>query len=620
MSAILSSSIILQICSLFYIILLLVVYFSKKRLESKENRIYISLMITIFVGLILDILCIFTMVNIESLAFLNEIVTRLYLLYYLVWIIVFTYYIITVSRKKTGSEENKTKWPMTKKISMLLFGIVCVIIVSLPQEYHFTDGGMNSSGLGINIVYGIVGISIAVSFISMVNYVVKNKRDVSVKKYIPLIVFMIVGTISMIIQKYNPTLILIPSVETFVTFLMYFTIENPDLKMINELNVARDQAEKANIAKTDFLSSMSHEIRTPLNAIVGFSQILSESDISEQAKEEVSDIVMASQNLLEIVNGILDISKIEANKLEIINTEYNFKTIFNELASLTKARLGEKPLELRFVYDETIPPVLYGDKTRIKQIALNLLTNAVKYTKEGWVEFKIGSIKKDGVCRIIISVEDSGIGIKPEKIDKLFTKFERLDIERSDTIEGTGLGLAITKKLVNLMGGQIVVQSIFGQGSKFTVAIDQKISNKKVTDTGQLDIIDESKQVIIPSVKVLVVDDNKINLKVAHRFLEKYQCQIEEVDNGQSCLDKISAGEKFDLILLDDMMPRMSGIETLKKLREIPGFNIPTVALTANAISGMREKYLSEGFDEYLPKPLDKKDLDKVIRKFLVED
>lgn len=380
-----------------------------------------------------------------------------------------------------------------------------------------------------------------------------------------------------------PGLLLITSVFVYSTIIMYFTIENPDLKMIEELNAAKDTAEKANNAKTDFLSNMSHEIRTPLNAIVGFSQGLLEEDLPPSAKEEVEDIINASQSLLQIVNGILDISKIEANKLEIVNTEYSFKKVFDELVTLTKGRIGDKPLEFRYNYDHSIPPVLYGDHVRIKQIILNLLTNAVKYTKQGYVDFNISSVCNGDVCRLIISVEDSGIGIKKENIDKLFNKFERFDLEKNITIEGTGLGLAITKKLVELMNGQIVVQSKYGEGSKFTAAIDQRIIPKTLEELSEdLSSNEDTSTFVGCGNKILVVDDNMINLKVAARLLKTYNVDVELVTSGKECINKILEGNMYELILLDDMMPHMTGVETLKNLQKIIGFNIPTVALTAN--------------------------------------
>ena len=471
---------------------------------------------------------------------------------------------------------------------------------------------MGVSGIGTNVVYGFA----TFYFIMIIVIFLINFKKVKItKKYIPFIALLILMIVAMYVRNVSPTLIVLPAIIIYIDLIMYFTIENPDVKMLEEVKIAKEQAEKANHAKTDFLSSMSHEIRTPLNAIVGFSQALMEEDIPESAKEEAKDIMSASETLLELVNSILDISKIEANKIEIIEKEYNFKEMFDDLVSLTKARMGEKPLEFNVYYDSTIPPVLYGDNVRVKQIILNLLTNSVKYTKQGYIDFKVSSFKKDGVCRLIVSVEDSGIGIKKENIDRLFKKFERFD-EKNTTVEGTGLGLAITQRLVELMRGKIVVQSIHGKGSKFTFIVDQKIVEGKTS----LEPVVEQKsnvKVDLTTKRILLVDDNNLNIKVASRLLSTYKMQIDTCLSGFECIDKINAGEKYDLILLDDMMPKMSGVETLQKLKQMESFNIPTVALTANAIAGMKEKYLADGFDDYLSKPIEKPELNRVIEKFL---
>ena len=606
-------SIFFQLCSLFYIFLLIVVYFSKKRLKSVENRLYILLAITNFLGLLLDIFSVLTIRNMNTHPILNFYISKFYLIYLLTWITLFTIYIFIISTKNKSNA--KTKEYITKifTIFSIIYSLLVIAIIVLPLYYFNENNVVYSYGPSASLLYIVSGIYMIIWIICMIS----NLKNIKSKKYFPIFAYMIIGIAVIYIQMNNPGLLLMSSMETFVTFLMYFTIENPDLKIIEELNIARDQADKANNAKSEFLSNMSHEIRTPLNAIVGFSQALEEENLPDEAKDEVKDIIMASQSLLEIVNGILDISKIEANKLEIVNAEYDFNKVLEELVALTRARMGDKPLQFKTSFDPTIPTVLYGDHTRIKQIILNLLTNAVKYTKEGYINFKVDSVIKEDVCRLIISVEDSGIGIKEENINKLFSKFERFDLEKNITIEGTGLGLAITKKLIDLMNGKIVVQSVYGKGSKFTVAIDQNIVK---TPTITIKDQNEHKEIAtfdVSGKKLLVVDDNKLNLKVATRLLKEYNVVVETIDNGFECIDKIKNGEVFDLILMDDMMPKMTGTETLQKLKEIDGYNIPTIALTANAISGMKEKYVGAGFDDYLSKPIDKLELNRVINDFL---
>ena len=383
--------------------------------------------------------------------------------------------------------------------------------------------------------------------------------------------------------------------------------------MNRELQIARDQAEKANAAKTEFLSSMSHEIRTPLNAIVGFSDCILEAENLAEAKSNANDIVHASETLLEIVNGILDISKIEAGKIEIINAKYNAPNTYLELAKLITPKMVEKGLDFSYNIAPDLPNTLMGDPANIRKIVTNLLSNACKYTDRGFVHYEVNCVNSNGVCKLIISVEDSGRGIKKESMEKMFTKFQRLDEDRNTTIEGTGLGLAITKQLTELMGGRILVHTVFGQGSKFTVVINQKIEKDDLTEKKNV-----KTTLDLNNVKLLVVDDNQLNLKVASKLFERFNANhIVTCESGFDCLDRIKRGEVYDVILLDDMMPKMSGVETLAELKKIPGFRIPVVALTANAISGMREKYLSEGFDDYLAKPIEKNEFIRVMNELL---
>lgn len=600
------------ISGLFCIVLLMILFFSKSRIDSKETKLYGFMLISSFFDIILVLAeLIITYYFLDDVnMYLVKGLNKIDFIHYIMWPTLLSLYTIYVTYL------DEEKYNKAKKIFLTLDIIAIFIEFMLPINIISTKEAMGVTGIGPAFVFLISSFYVIVNIIILI----KNYKKIKNKKNLPFLFFLIFIIIAMLLRVYNPTLIVIPAIIVYINMIMYFTIENPDVKLIEEIKIAKESAIKASNAKTEFLSNMSHEIRTPLNAIVGFSEALqSDERIPVEAKEDIKDIVMASDSLLEIVNGILDISKIEADKLEIINTTYSPKKVFDELVVLTRGRLGfEKKIEFKTSFSSDIPATLYGDYARVKQIVLNLLTNAVKYTNEGYINFTVEcvNINKD-LCRLIISVEDSGIGIKKDKIDKLFTKFERLDEERNITIEGTGLGLAITKKLVELMHGKMVVQSIYGKGSKFTVSLDQKIvATKEKEEIKEKTVVKGNYK----GKRVLVVDDNKLNLKVAERLLREYNLFVDEVASGFDAIDRINMGVPYNLILMDDMMPKMSGCETLKELKKNKDFHTKTVALTANAISGMREKYLSVGFDDYLAKPIKKEELEVILDKYLRED
>ena len=602
------------ICMLF-ITLLSITYYRKKRVENTETKIYSALLTINIIALLSELIFYYYFQN-SKVGIGLEISEKAYYASTIIWMYLITLYNFALS--KQYSKLKIYDWSYGKKRNAILISLTIIIvsIISLPITRTIEDGVLTKSG---GLAPGMMFLLCFLLLIINIILVIKNLKKLGKDKNLPMIVLFLVLGIEMIFAGMGVNLLLITLPMTLVSHLMYHTIENPDVKMLEEVSIAKEQAEKANVAKSEFLSNMSHEIRTPLNAIVGFSESLKEDNIPEESKEKVNDIITASGNLLEIVNGILDISKIEANKLEIINKEYEPKEVFKELVSLTKARIGDKGLDFQVNIDETIPSVLYGDATRVKQIILNILTNAVKYTKEGYVSFTISSIIKDNVCRLIISVEDSGIGIKQESISKLFSKFERLDVEKQLTIEGTGLGLAITKKLLDLMNGTIIVQSIYGKGSKFTISLDQRIiSFEEPLENKQPEV--ESQIIDANGAKLLIVDDNEMNIKVAMTLLKKYHFDIDYCFSGLACIAKIKENQKYDIIFLDDMMPQLTGRDTLKKLKENQTFNTPVIALTANAITGMKEEYLSSGFNDYLSKPIEKKELERIIKKFIMND
>ena len=607
------TGIIFPICAIPFSILINVLFIKKEHADNYETKIYKLLIILNFIGLILELLCTVGSLIYSQHPIIASAIYKTYLIYLISWTGLFTYYVYKISINK----EAKKIW---RSLAGMISILSCIFVYILPIEVVIKDNFQTRYTTGASVTFTYLICSVLVGFIIITLF--RNIKNLLNKKYLPVFILLILGTATIIIQKVFPQLLLMTYVETLICSIMYFTIENPDMKLVEALQKAKDEADRANHAKTDFLSSMSHEIRTPLNAIVGFSDCVNNATTLDEAKENAKDIVNASKTLLEIVNGILDISKIESGKLELNLSSYDARSTFEELATLIEGKAKEKEIKFTYYIDPNVPKVLYGDYNNVKKIITNLLSNAVKYTDKGFIRYEITCVNTDDMCRLIVSVEDSGRGIKKEAVDQLFTKFQRMDEDKNTTIEGTGLGLAITKQLVDLMGGKIVVHTVYGSGSKFTAMIPQKISNEviEVKPEVKKEVKVLKKDVNLTDVKILIVDDNNLNLKVASKLLERYNANnITTVNSGFECLDKISSGEKYDLIFMDDMMPKMSGAETFAKLKEMPGFITPVVALTANAISGMRENYLELGFDEYLAKPIEKEALIKVLNKVLEE-
>lgn len=406
----------------------------------------------------------------------------------------------------------------------------------------------------------------------------------------------------------------------------YVAKKNEQLEAANkEAEEARQEAIAANAAKDKFLAHMSHEIRTPINAVLGMDTMILRESKEMHVKEYALDIQNAGQSLLSLINDILDFSKIESGKLEIINVEYDFSSLIHDISNMVKAKVESKKLELNIRVDENLPSKLLGDDVRLRQVLVNLLNNAVKYTLEGSITLKAEG-RVDGRNVILdFSVEDTGIGIKEEDMPKLFAEFQRIEEKRNRSIEGTGLGLSITTQLLGLMGSKLNVESEYGKGTKFFFTIKQQIVDS--TPIGNLEkrIMEQSREYsytaafVAPNANVLVVDDNLVNLKVFVNLLKPTRMAIDVVDRGQACLEMI-ANKHYDLIFLDHMMPGMNGIETLHRMKELEGNKCegsPVIALTANAITGAKEMYLAEGFDAFLSKPINPEKLEQMIIKLL---
>ena len=405
-------------------------------------------------------------------------------------------------------------------------------------------------------------------------------------------------------------------------------LQNKLLEKANkDADLARHEALAANEAKGKFLAQMSHEIRTPINAVLGMDEMILRESKEQNVREYAMDIYTAGQSLLSLINDILDFSKIDSGKMEIVPVEYDISSLIHDLVNMTSQRAADKGLSLEVEADAQIPSRLYGDDVRIRQILINILTNAVKYTHEGTVWLRVHSRVMNETALLYFEVEDTGIGIKAEDLPKLSAEFERIEEDKNRNIEGTGLGMSITIQLLALLGSRLHVESTYGKGSKFYFELEQKI----IDDTPIGDFASNVQQMAqdfhyeaalyAPDAKLLVVDDNVVNRKVLRNLLKETAIQVTEAASGAECLQLVQENQ-FDLIFLDHMMPEMDGVETLhcmKALPEYPCKDTPVVVLTANAVSGAKEAYLSEGFDDFLSKPIVPDKLEAMLLKMLPE-
>ena len=584
-----------------------------------ENNVYIILVFFTLIGIGMELLLVYKANFLNEHILFKSFISKGFLVVQEFWVGLLSLYTYMFTRKV--NKENFNEY--VNKIFLHLLPLIVLMIVTcwLPIEYKYSDS-LNTilytygHGTKVVLVTGILYIGLSIF------YVMKNSNDINIrdKRLIPVYVYIVVSTFVAILQQYEPTMIMLSFAESWILVLMYFTIENPDAKLKELEEQAKNAAIMASRAKSEFLSSMSHELRTPLNAIVGLSEDVESfrDHVPVDVQEDSTDIINASNTLLELIGGILDLSKIESGKLEIVESDYAPKEEIESLVKIQRTKVAEKPLTFNTNISPEIPDVLFGDRLRIKQILNNLISNAIKYTEKGKIDFTVTWNKE--LSALDIKVADTGRGIKEEDKDKLFAKFERLQVEKVSSVQGTGLGLAITKDLIELMGGTIDVDSVFGQGSTFHVIIPQKIGNKEALD--KLKAEQENsvpKNLNYTGMRMLVVDDNPLNIKVLKKAIKTFNFTIDEGTNGKEAIDRIKAGNKYDIILMDILMPVMGGAEAIAELKKLPDFNTPVVALTADAMTGAKEKYMSLGFNDYLAKPFSRDVIAKKLYDILGE-
>ena len=590
--------------SFFYSLMLTIIYFKRKNVKTIETKIYSSLIITNILNVSLALMCYFTILYKDMMPFINDLISKTLLLLFITWELFFTGYVIVITRK--NKEKNyKETYKKSRPLLTVLYILISFIVYVLPLYYHNENKIVYSYGPSANFIYALTAILI----ITWIILIIKNYQILKSRKCIPVVLFIVLTLIVVVIQKQNPGLLLITATETFITIIMYFTIENPDMKMLDEVHKAKVISDNANEEKTLFLYNMTNEIRGITKDIdKETDNILDETDNKKIDIEEINNsarnIKGSTAKFTTMTNEILDISSIDSASVKIYNEKYNIKRLLKELVGIYKPKAQNKNLDFRVSIDSDIPEYLYGDGINLKKVLTIILDNSIKYTNNGYIEFNINTIIKGDIVRLIISVEDSGIGMKAEDINKIFTKKQ----EREDN-HNLNNNLYNAKRLITLMNGTIVPSSSYGSGTTIKIILDQKYDTID-TDINKYDNIYDKK-------KVLLIDDSPSSEKLFNKILSGTNIELTSVKLGKEGLERIRSKEKYDLILLDEELEPQNGHIIMRKLLEIRNFNTKVILLTKDNKYDYDDSYLQEGFTDYIIKSSAKEEILNKMNKYL---
>ena len=576
------SGIYFPLLALLFSLLLVCLIFFKKHIKTVETKLYSFLVLSNFLGLIVELLCTYASYIHGTNLLLSNFILKLYLFFITLWVYLFTFYIIYIS-----VDNKKIDMKKMRNYGIVIFLIISILIFILPINLVIKDDFATryTEGLSVYFTYGVSSILILVMLI----FIVKNIKNLNSKRYLPLLAFLIVGSAAMTLQMFNPSMLLVTYMETFITSLMYHTIENPDLKVIEELKKNRSLTNKTYIEKSNFLFRMSAEVRKPIDNIKELNDSNLDSNDIKEIKENSSDIDLNLRNVNFTINNVLDVTGLDTKNINIVNNKYSIIKLLNEI----KLRESKKINNIRFDFNisDSIPEYLYGDSIRLKNILMCILDKAIERTNNGFIEVNVNSINKYDICRLIITIEDSSTPLSLDEINKILSNDNELD-ENNITIYDVN-------KIVNMMNGNLMVKS--EEGNEFLLSIDSKIvdNNEKEEITNDTDIL-------------FISNDTKL-LKQLEKLFNEYTSN--SVLNGLDAIDLIKAGENYNLILIDDVMKPISGLEVLKKLRSLD-INIPCIVMLEKDKDHIKNHYIKDGFIDYIMKD-DISNINKTIKKYL---
>ena len=605
----------LVLASIPLLLILIIIYFTNNQFKNIRIKLYKIILIAILVCAIIEICKVF-LINFDAPSLLLEVVSRSQFAGEALWWYFYELYIISLFEEvKEDSFKGIITHNLFTKILTIYYIILVICIYAIPELSTVKDIDVNNIIYMPRFVLVISLFVIGICLIEAIYYLnkTKDRQDVGGQRAVMYTVS--VGIIIYLIIQFLFPYISFPSIFfTIFFYLSYYLYENPDLAIIKEIESSKKIIEKANATKTDFLEKMAYDIKIPMNLISSLCiEVNNASTYNiEEARKDVSDIIVYGNELIDIINNVLDISKLETGKIIVNEINYKTEDLITSIINFANKKIGKKSVQFVAKIDPNIPSMMYGDYSKVYQSLLNIVSNAIKYTDVGKIILEIGIERNSEIAHLLFKVSDTGAGMSEEEQDSVFS--ENIDDEHT---KGSGLGLAITKQFVEALGGKIWFESEYSVGTSFYMDINQKIVDPTPFKIGNEEEKNDISKLDCSNFRALIVDDNLSNINVVKRFLGNYNFQVDFITSGKECIDKIKAEEKYDIIFLDHVMPDIDGIEILKALRNLNGYVLPPIiALTANALVGMKEMYLSYGFDDYLAKPINTHELDRIINKF----